>query len=128
MKKYFKISFLGILSWLIPLIVSLFFYSQDGKLSIDSYLFKSLMIVVGGVCGASLLVYYFKTIKSRYISEGIVIGLIWLVINVVFDLITIVPMSKMTIVDYCYQIGLRYLLIPIMSVSMGYIATNVKQD
>jgi hypothetical protein len=128
MKKFFKISLLGILSWLIPFIFSLLFYSKDGHLVIDIFLFKSLMIVVGGVCGASLLVYYFKMIKSRYISEGIIIGLIWLVINFALDLVTIVPMSKMPIMDYCSQIGLRYLLIPIMSVSMGYIATNVKQD
>jgi len=127
MKKYIRIILLGILSWFIPFVVSFFFYSKEGNLVIDISLFKSIMIVVGGACGAILLIYHYRMIRSKYIFEGIITGLIWLALNLILDLITIVPMSKMVIGVYFSQIGLRYLLISIMSISMGYVATNVNK-
>ena len=122
MKKEVKIILFGILSWLIPFIISFFFYSKDGQPKIDVFLFKSIMIVVGAITGATLLVLYFKKIKKDYLKEGIIIGIDWLIINIVLDLIILIPMSGMTTGTYFAQIGLRYLIIPIMSISMGYIA------
>ncbi|MCG2689886.1 hypothetical protein L6252_01220 [Candidatus Parcubacteria bacterium] len=121
MKKIVKIALFGCLTWLIPFIVSFFFYSKDHTLLINEQLFKSIMIIVGLATGAWLLTSYFKKITSNYIQNGIIIGLAWLAINLVLDFIILIPMSGLSVGTYIAQIGLRYLTIPIVSISMGYI-------
>jgi hypothetical protein len=126
MKMYLKNLLYGFLSWLIPFASSFFFYTREGKLTIDVFLFKSIMIVVGSVSAAFLLVSYFKRIDSRYLREGVVVGLTWLGMNIVLDLLVLIPMSGMTVPDYFAQIGLRYAAIPAMSIAVGAALANKK--
>ncbi|MEE9564749.1 MAG: hypothetical protein V3V63_03470 [Candidatus Hydrothermarchaeaceae archaeon] len=125
MNKTLKIALFGFLTWLIPFVVSFFFYSKEGQPLIDIFLFKSIMIVVGSLTGASLLVLYFRGLKKDYLKEGVIVGLAWFAINIIMDLAVLVPMSGMSIGSYFAQIGLRYIIIPIMSTAMGYVADNV---
>ncbi len=125
MNKTLKIALFGFLTWLIPFVVSFFFYSKEGQPLIDIFLFKSIMIVVGSLTGASLLVLYFRGLKKDYLKEGVIVGLVWFAINIIMDLAVLVPMSGMSIGSYFAQIGLRYIIIPIMSTAMGYVADNV---
>lgn len=125
MNKSLKIALFGFLTWLIPFVVSFFFYSKEGQPLIDIFLFKSIMIVVGSLTGASLLVLYFRGLKKDYLKEGVIVGLAWFAINIIMDLAVLVPMSGMSIGSYFAQIGLRYIIIPIMSTAMGYVADNV---
>ncbi|ABR55567.1 conserved hypothetical protein [Methanococcus vannielii SB] len=118
-KKYLKNIFFGLITWLFPFILSFAFYSKEGILLIDIFLFKSIMIVFSGIIGVSLLILYFKDIKKDYFIEGIIIGFSWLFINILLDILILMPLSGMTYFDYASQIGLRYLIIPIMSISMG---------
>ncbi|MFZ5955147.1 MAG: hypothetical protein ACOYT4_01875 [Nanoarchaeota archaeon] len=120
MKKYLKILFFGIMTWLVPFLAGFLFYSKAGKLMINELFFKSIMVVVGSLTGAILLFSYFKKIKADYLREGIIVGLVWFAINIVLDLIILVPMSKMSLINYFTQIGLEYLVIPIMSLLLGY--------
>lgn len=126
MKMYLKNILYGFLSWLIPFVSSFFFYTREGKLTTDVFLFKSIMIVVGSVSAAFLLVSYFKTINTRYLREGIVVGLTWLGTNIVLDLLVLIPMSGMRVSDYFAQIGLRYVAIPAMSIAVGAALANRK--
>lgn len=119
MNKYIRIISYGFLAWLIPFIVSIFFYSKEGGLTIDVFLFKSIMIVIGSITGAFLLISYFKNINTNYIKEGIVVGIVWFVINIILDLLVLIPMSGMSVGDYFIQIGLRYLVMPVMSIMAG---------
>jgi len=63
MKKYLKTVTYGFLSWLIPFLAAFFFYSKEGEMAIDIFLFKSIMIVVGSISAAFLLISYFKKSK-----------------------------------------------------------------
>jgi uncharacterized membrane protein YpjA len=67
-------------------------------------------------------VLYFRKVEKNYLSEGITVGLVWFVLNVLLDLLILVPMSKMAIGTYFAQIGLGYLTIPTMSIAVGLIA------
>ena len=78
MKKYLRNILYGFLAWLIPFVISVFFYTREGKLTIDIFLFKSIMIVVGSFSAAFLLVSNFKKINADYFKEGIIVGLTWL--------------------------------------------------
>jgi len=117
--KYLKNILYGFLAWLIPFVASFFFYSKEGGLSIDIFLFKSIMIVIGSISAAFLLVSYFKKINTNYLREGITVGIVWFIINILLDLLILIPMSGMSIADYFTQIGVRYLVIPAMAITIG---------
>jgi len=83
------------------------------------------MILAGGVIGAVLLTRLFSEISDRYVRKGWMIGGIWLVINWFLDIGILLPLNGMDIPTYFGEIGLRYLMILIMSVMAGYITENV---
>jgi len=124
MNRQIKIILYGFLTWLIPFITAFLFYTKEGELTIDLFLFKSIMIVAGSAAGALLLIIYFRKIEKNYLREGITVGLAWLAINIILDLIILVPMSQMNTGAYFAEIGLRYLTIPITSTAIGYVAEN----
>lgn len=126
MNKHIRNILYGILAWLIPFVTSFFFYSKEGGLTVDIFLFKSIMIVVGSISAAILLVSYFKKIDTGYLKEGIIVGLAWFGINILLDLLVLIPMSGMSVADYFTQIGLRYLVMPVMSIMVGASLANKK--
>ncbi len=126
MNKNIRNILYGFLAWLIPFVTSIFFYTREGVLTIDVFLFKTIMIVIGSTSAAFLLVSYFKKIDTRYLKEGIIVGLTWFGINILLDLLVLIPMSGMTIADYFTQIGLRYLVMPVMSIMVGASLANKK--
>lgn len=114
--------FLGLLSWALPFALSFLFFDQTGQLVVPRTLFKSLMVVIGGGIGVGLLVIAFQRIEASFLS-GAAIGCYWLALNLMLDLLILVPMSAMTYTEYFYDIGLRYLLLPIIAAAMGKVAT-----
>ena len=76
MNKTLRALVFGFLSWLIPFAASFLFYSKEG-LTIDIFLFKSIMIVVGSISGAFLLVLYIKKLNKDIFREAAIVGLLW---------------------------------------------------
>jgi len=126
MNKHIRNILYGFLVWLIPFVASIFFYSKEGGLTIDVFLFKSIMIVIGSISAAFLLISYFKNININYIKEGIIVGIVWFAINILLDLLVLIPMSGMSVEDYFTQIGIRYLVLPVMSIMIGKALANKK--
>ncbi|MFH1297374.1 MAG: hypothetical protein ABIJ04_08900 [Bacteroidota bacterium] len=124
MNKYLRRILYGFLAWFVPFIASIFFYTREGDLVVDVFLFKSIMIVLGSITAAILLVRYFKRISSDYLEESIIVGIIWFSVNILLDLLVLIPMSGMSLGDYFTQIGLRYLVIPTMSITVGAVLKN----
>jgi hypothetical protein len=112
---------LGLLSWTIPLVASFAFVDRSGQWLVPYPLFKSIMLVVFGGLGTWFLVLAFRRLEPT-VRSGLSLGLYWLAINLVLDLIVLVPLAGMTVVGYFYDIGLRYLLIPIIATAMGAVA------
>jgi hypothetical protein len=123
MKSIKKALILGFFSWLVPFLFSFLFFSPKGELLINQLLFKNIMIVTASYISALLIIKYFKTVEKNYIKEGIMLGVLWLVINLVLDMVTLVPMGKPLMV-YLPQIGLGYLMIPAMTILAGKILEN----
>ncbi|MBM9591345.1 hypothetical protein JWG41_12875 [Leptospira sp. 201903075] len=111
----------GFLSWFFPFFISIFFFSKDGELQIDLFLFKTIMIVVGSLSGCFLLYRYFLLVDSKFLKEGIIIGTSWISINWILDFLILLPMSKMQIDVYFIQIGFRYLSLLFFAIAMGSI-------
>ncbi len=76
-------------------------------MTVDQFLFKSIMIIVGSIAAAILLASYFKKVNTAYLKEGIIVGLTWFGINILLDLLILIPMSGMSYSDYFIQIGGR---------------------
>ena len=122
MKKYLIYSVYGVFSWLIPFVISIFFYSRDGGLVIDVFLFKSIMIVSGSLTSMVLIPLTFKHIQRSVMKEALVIGGLWMVINWGLDGLILLPMSGQTLLEYFAQIGLRYVVIGITWVTVARVA------
>lgn len=126
MKKIGKLILFGFFTWLIPFVASIFFFNKSGELLIDIFLFKSIMIVVGTFTGACILVWYFKKVNINFLKTSIVVGIVWFFINIVLDLLVLLPMSGMTVGSYFAEIGIRYLSLPIMAITVGYLLEKKK--
>ena len=119
MKNIIKNIVFGFISWLVPFVAAFFFYTREGQLTIDQFFFKSIMEVIGAICGAVLLYLYFKKVEKHFLQEGIILGLSWYIINVLMDILILLRMSGMSIGTYFIQIGFSYLVILVMAVSAG---------
>jgi len=70
MHSYLRLVFFGILTWLIPFVISLFLYGPDGTLTIGIFAFKSLMIISGAASGALLIFLYLRSLPAMTILAG----------------------------------------------------------
>ncbi len=120
-KLVIKNILLGLLSWLIPFVVSFLFYKPGGELVVPYATFKTSIMLVGVVSGCYLLYRYFKLVERDFILQSIIVGFSWFAINIVFDSVVLIPMMKTSFVDYFLSIGLSYCSIPVISITMGYL-------
>ena len=78
------------------------------------------MIVEGSLIGVILAVRYFRDINVDHVKEGIILGMVWLIINLVLDLgMIFAGFFPLSIIPYFTDIGLRYLTIPIYTIGLG---------
>ncbi len=122
-----RTTLLGFLTWLVPFAVSFLFVDSSGHWIIPQPLFKSIMVVVFGGFGTALLVAAFRRIRPT-MRSGLALGGYWLAINLALDLAVLRPLAGMSVRDYVYDIGLRYLLIPIIAAAMGATADQARKD
>lgn len=120
-KLVFKNIKLGFISWLLPFALSFVFYKPSGELTVSYDLFKSLMIVLGSITGCFLLFRYFKFVGKDFIKQGVLVGISWFLINIVLDTLILLPMMGESFSNYFISIGLRYTVIPAISITMGYL-------
>jgi len=121
MNHLIKIVGFGLVMWLIPFIVSLIIYPL--KISFNT-LFESIMPVVITLTVVLLSAAYIKGVNANFLKEGIIIGGSWFLISILIDLILFMPSSpmQMSFTNYMMDIGLTYLIIPSVTVGMGYMA------
>jgi hypothetical protein len=119
---YVKLLGLGLLTWLLPFLLAIPFYSQGGEPLHDIFLIKSVLLVFSTALGTLLILIYFRGVRARFIREGVLLGGVWLLINWALDAAVLLPLSGMDAGTYMAQIGLRYLSIPIIAVGIGYAA------
>ena len=128
MSKTHMLVFFGFLTWLLPFFASFFFYDPAAaRMTIDNDFFKSIMVVFSCLVGTVLLVKYFDSMKKDYVKEGMVVGVVWAVMNWVLDFVVLVPMMKVDTASYFMSIGIRYLMVPIIAVGMGMAVENGKR-
>lgn len=121
-----KLFLYGLLIWIIPFIAGFFFYDESGQLTTNIFLFKSIMLLVLAAVTITLSIFLLRREEVNHSQKGLTAGLAWFAIPLILDLLVLVPMAGMSIQDYLFQIGLRYLLIPMIVVSNGLAFSTVK--
>ena len=123
MNKNLKIVLFGFLVWLIPFMVSFFIY----PLKTPMYsLFESIMSVLIAVAAVIFSYFYFKDIGANFVREGVVTGIVWFIIAIMIDLVMFMPASPMhmNFTEYMMTVGVKYLIIPVVTIGSGYLAQN----
>ena len=121
MKWKFGIIF-GVLVWSIPFLVSFLIYPLK---TADNPLFETIMPIVLVLVGSLFLFLYMKKDSHLTVLKGLELGLIFFIISIVLDLFMFMegPM-KMSFSDYMLDIGLTYLIYPILGTFYGLISNN----
>jgi hypothetical protein len=119
MDRNMKIIVSGLIVWLVPFLISVLLYPQ-GQPIYDLQTIKSVFIVIGGLVGALLALWYLRDVKKDFAREGAILGIAWFIINSALDILVLVGILKgMDLATWAGQIGIRYLLMPIMTIAMG---------
>jgi len=114
-----RAALLGVMSWLIPFVLSFILFPLK---RLNALLFGTLMGLVVLLTGAVLLHRYFRN-RSVSVNEAVLVGMMWLVLNLAFDypMFAYGPM-KMTAWSYYSEIGLSYLMLPAFAFAAGRLA------
>ncbi len=91
-RNWKTIMLFGFLIWLIPFVVSFFIFPLRSS---SRPLFESIMPVVLTSAVVLFTVRYLSKINREFVKEGLFIGIVWLVISLVIDLILFMPESPM---------------------------------
>lgn len=93
-------------------------------------LFESIMPVVLAATTVFFAYRYFKGVQSGFAREGLLLGLVWFATNVLIDLPLMLAPSpmQMTLGDYVGDIGLTYVLIPIITTGIGLVRAQGGPD
>jgi len=108
----------GVGVWAIPFAVAfvIFPLRQSAR-----PLFESLMpiAIAGAVVGFA--VPYFRRVRAVFVGEGLRVGLLWVLICMAIDapLMLFGGPMKMTIGQYMADIGVAYLMIPVITLGIG---------
>jgi hypothetical protein len=108
----------GFFIWLVPFVVAVVIYPLRES---SRSLFESIMPVVVTAVTVPLAVRYFRQVTLDYVREGASIGVLWLVMCVLIDAPMMLfggPM-QMTVGEYMGDIGLTYVIIPVITVGIG---------
>src|SRR5262245_66632704 len=107
----------GFLTWLLPFVASFVLFPLKKA---GDPLFETSMALVLATCGVVFVSLYFQSVHGDFLKEGILVGGLWMAINWALDLCLFMqgPM-RMTFSAYMKDIGLMYLMSPILSVGAG---------
>ncbi len=113
----------GFLLWLLPFIISIAIFPFKKT---EPFLFDSLMTVVSVATVVIFSILYFKKTEGN-LREGIFLGIIFLAISLAFDYFMFIwgPI-KMSAPAYIKEIGIGYLVYPIITIGYGYLLGQKK--
>ncbi|MHC4107470.1 MAG: hypothetical protein ACYSTY_05225 [Planctomycetota bacterium] len=108
----------GVLVWLVLFAVAV---AISPIRETSRLLFESIMPVAIALIVVPLGVVYFRRVRRRCVREGLLLGLLWLVMCVAIDapLMLLSSSMQMTVPGYIADIGVAYLMIPIITVGIG---------
>jgi hypothetical protein len=115
MNKIIKITGFGFIVWLIPTIITL----------LVSYLkFMSFFDVISALAIAvTVIVFtylYFRDINVNLVKEGVIIGMVWLIMSLILDIVLIyLGITKLSLMEYAIYVAPLYVIVPAITIGFG---------
>ncbi len=118
MNRYLKLLALGFLVWLIPFLIAFLVFPTK---NLFAPFFDTIMAVVVAATGMVFTFIGLRGVKSSYLKEGVILGIVFLVVSILIDLplFSYGPMA-MSFANYMMDVGLTYLIYPIITIGVGY--------
>ena len=120
-KKAAQIGIFGFIIWVIPFGVAFCFLTDSGTMSIDKIALNTFLLLITTIIEVILTALYLTKLKDNFVKESIWLGLSWVALNWLLDIIVWVPLAKLNYIEYFTDIGLRYLTIPMITIMAGFI-------
>ncbi|MCC7550728.1 MAG: hypothetical protein KO316_04380 [Methanobacterium sp.] len=115
LNKIFKLIGLGFIIWLIPTLATLLVSYLEVLNYYDIVSSVSIAVTV-----IALTYLYFRDINENYLKEGIICGVVWLVISIILDIVLIfLGINKVTLMQYLTDITPIYIVIPVITIGLG---------
>lgn len=126
MNKYLQIILFGFLTWLIPFAISFAIFPLH---TAQRAFFETIMAVTVTAVAVLFTIVYLRKTHAEFLREGTIIGIAWFIINLAIDLplFMLDSPTQMSFPDYMMDIGLTYLIYPIVGAGMGYIRQEQRQ-
>jgi hypothetical protein len=114
-KNILKIIVFGFIVWLIPTIVTYITSFTSGLYLFD--VVSALSIAITVIVFAYI---YFKDVDSHLVREGLIIGVVWLLISIVLDIVLVLlGITKLTLTQYAVYVAPIYIIIPAVTIGFG---------
>lgn len=84
------------------------------------------MTVTLTLCAVIFALLYFRKAQSDYVRQGVIVGTIWFIMSILVDapLFLIGGPMLMTFQNYMMDIGLTYLIYPIVTIGFGWLLAH----
>lgn len=118
MKKLAKLALYGLMLWAAVFLAAM---ALGSLRQTERPLFESLIAVLLALVTTLVAMAYLRKQRRNFLLEGLELGLMGLLVNIALDLIMFSygPM-RMDWLDYLKDIGLTYLMIPVITSGLGY--------
>jgi hypothetical protein len=121
MRNLGRVLLFGFLIWLIPFLVAFGIFSIHET---NRPLFESIMAVTVTLVAVLFSVLFFQKTNKNFLSLGILLAVVWFGICFGIDLVMFTwGAVKMPFWDYVADIGVTYLIIPIVTIGIGWSVT-----
>lgn len=116
---FIRMLWTALVVWAVPFALAMGFFTPDGGLRTDIFLFKTVMLLVSTPLGLFLMSYHLRRLPGNFTAGGLAAGTVWLLVNWALDFVVLLPLSGMAVDAYFVQIGLRYLAMPMTGYFLG---------
>ena len=125
MDKNAKIINYGLLVWLVPSLITVIL----GSFLVTMNIFEIVSAAAIAVIVIIFSYLYFKGITENFIKESVLIGISWLIISIVLDIILIfLGISQLTLMNYAMYVAPLYIIIPAITIGLGLYMNQKMND
>lgn len=117
MKRILRLLMFGFLSWVVIFGTSVCLFGLKKE---NEHTFEILMGTVLTLCAVGFTLLYFRKIRTAFLREGVLLGLTFVVCNILFDLpMFLAGPMRMPPGRYFTEIGIAYFSMAIISIGFG---------
>lgn len=116
----------GFLIWLIPFAIATILFPVRGS---DRIFFESLMPVTLTIVTVFFAVRYFKLVSGISFKEGLMLGVLWMLMSIVFDIpFFFYLFGNTTFIQYWKDVAFTYFIIPAIVGGFGTVSEKYQNS